>query len=60
MLQEAVIAELNWEPMVTSAHIGVIANNGVITLASRVGRPMEKRAAEAAASRVKGVKAIQS
>jgi osmotically-inducible protein OsmY len=58
ILQKAVIAELDWEPMVTSAHIGVTANNGVITLAGHVGSFMEKHAAETAASRVKGVRAI--
>jgi osmotically-inducible protein OsmY len=58
MLQKAVIAELSWEPMVTSAHIGVTANSGVITLTGHVASFMEKHAAETAASRVKGVKAV--
>ena len=58
MLQKAVLAELSWEPMVTSAHIGVTANSGIITLTGHVGSFMEKHAAETAASRVKGVKAV--
>jgi osmotically-inducible protein OsmY len=58
MLQKAVLAELSWEPMVTSAHIGVAANDGVVTLTGHVASYMEKHAAEMAASRVKGVKAI--
>jgi osmotically-inducible protein OsmY len=58
MLQQAVLAELSWEPMVTSAHIGVAANSGVVTLSGHVGSYMEKHAAEVAATRVKGVKAV--
>jgi osmotically-inducible protein OsmY len=57
-LQQAVLAELSWEPSVSSAHIGVIANNGVVTLTGYVESFAEKHAAEAAASRVKGVKAV--
>jgi osmotically-inducible protein OsmY len=58
MLQKAVLAELSWEPMVTSAHIGVTAHEGVVTLSGHVASYMEKHAAETAASRVKGVKAV--
>jgi osmotically-inducible protein OsmY len=58
MLQQAVLAELSWEPSVTAAHIGVTANEGVVTLTGHVGSFVEKRAAEAAAGRVKGVKAV--
>jgi osmotically-inducible protein OsmY len=58
MLKQAVLAELSWEPSVTSAHIGVTARNGVVTLTGRVGSFAEKRAAEAAASRVRGVRAV--
>ena len=31
-LQLSVLAELEWEPSVVAAHIGVAANAGVITL----------------------------
>jgi osmotically-inducible protein OsmY len=58
MLQQAVLAELNWDPSVIAAHVGVAANNGVVILSGHVGSFAEKRAAEAAASRVKGVKAV--
>jgi osmotically-inducible protein OsmY len=57
-LQKAVLAELNWEPAVTAAHIGVAASDGVVTLTGHVGSFAEKQAAEAAARRVKGVKAV--
>jgi len=58
MLQQAVLAELSWEPSVTAGHIGVTANSGVVTLTGHVGTFAEKWAAEAAAGRVKGVKAV--
>jgi len=57
-LQQSVTDELMWEPSVTSAHIGVTAKEGVVTLSGHVPSYWEKRSAEAAASRVKGVKAV--
>ena len=57
-LRNAVIAELKWEPSVTAAHLGVTARDGVIALSGHVGSYAEKHAAEAAAARVKGVRAI--
>ena len=57
-LQQAVIDELDWEPSVDASHIGVTASNGVVTLSGHVPTYWEKRAAERAAQRVKGVKAI--
>jgi len=58
MLQQAVLAELSWEPSITAGHIGVTASNGVVTLSGHVETFAQKRAAEAAAGRVKGVKAV--
>ncbi|WP_010219613.1 BON domain-containing protein [Sphingomonas sp. PAMC 26621] len=58
LLQEAVLAEFAWEPSVTAAHIGVTAKNGIVTLSGHVENFLEKRAAEHAAARVKGVKAV--
>lgn len=57
-LQQAVLAELHWEPSVTVAHIGVTADGGVVSLTGHVDSFAEKLAAEAAAQRVKGVKAV--
>ena len=57
-LQQAVIDELDWEPSVDASHIGVTASNGVVTLNGHVPTYWKKRAAEKAAERVKGVKAI--
>lgn len=57
-LQQSVQAELKWEPSVTAAHIGVTAHAGVVTLTGHVETYPEKHAAEMAAIRVKGVKAV--
>jgi osmotically-inducible protein OsmY len=58
LLQEAVLAEFLWEPSITAAHIGVTAENGVVTLTGHVPDYFQKSAAEKAAARVKGVRAI--
>ncbi|SDR63572.1 Osmotically-inducible protein OsmY, contains BON domain [Rhizobiales bacterium GAS113] len=57
-LQQAVLDELAWTPAVTSSHIGVSANNGIVTLSGHVPSYWEKRAAEEATQKVKGVKAV--
>jgi osmotically-inducible protein OsmY len=57
-LKQDVLDELEFEPSVNSAHIGVTANRGVVTLTGFVTSYAEKTAAERAARRVKGVKAI--
>jgi osmotically-inducible protein OsmY len=57
-LRQDVLDELDFEPTVNAAHIGVGANSGVITLTGFVSSYGEKLAAERAARRVKGVKAI--
>jgi osmotically-inducible protein OsmY len=57
-LQRDVMDELAWEPRVEHAHIGVAAKDGVVTLSGFVGDYAQKLAAEKAAKRVAGVKAI--
>ena len=57
-LQKAVLAELNWDPSVPGGHIGVTASDGVVTLTGHTGSYAAKYAAERAAARVQGVKAI--
>jgi osmotically-inducible protein OsmY len=57
-LQEDVLHELEWEPSVDAAHIGVAAKGGVITLSGSVTSYAEKWAAETAAKRVYGVRAV--
>ncbi len=57
-LRSLVLEELEWEPSVDAAHIGVVAQDGVVTLSGFVESFAEKMAAERAARRVKGVRAI--
>ena len=57
-VQQAVLAELKWEPGVGAEHIGVAVNGGVVTLTGHVENLTQRHAAEAAALRVRGVKAV--
>ena len=57
-LQQAVLAELGWDPSVNAAHIGVTANAGVVTLTDHVETYAEKHAAETSACRVRGINAV--
>jgi osmotically-inducible protein OsmY len=57
-LKQAVEDELEWEPSIDAEHIGVTAEDGVVTLTGHVGSYSEKFTAEKAAKRVKGVRAI--
>lgn len=57
-LQRDVMKELEWEPRIDAAHVGVAANDGVITLSGSVPSYWEKYEAVKAAKRVYGVKAV--
>ena len=59
-VREDVIRELDWEPMVRSTEIGVGVKDGIVTLSGSVDSHAAKRAAEHAAARVRGVKAVAS
>jgi len=59
-LQQDVSAELQWEPSIHAARIGVSAHHGVVTLAGQVDSFREKWNAEGAAQRVAGVQAMTS
>ena len=50
--------ELKWEPSIREAEIGVAVKDGVVTLSGRVDSFAEKYAAQHAAERVSGVRAI--
>ena len=49
-LRQDIIDELDFEPSVNSAHIGVAVGDGVVTLSGHVCSFAEKMAAEKAAS----------
>jgi osmotically-inducible protein OsmY len=57
-IQKDVVDELHWDPSVSHSEIAVAAKNGVVTLSGTVRTFAEKYAAERAAQRVSGVKAI--
>ena len=57
-LQRDVIEELRWDPTVGRVEIGVAAKDGVITLSGEVDTFAQKYAAEHAAKRVGGVRAV--
>lgn len=57
-LRQDVIDELDFDPRVESAHIGVAVDKGIVTLTGHVSSYAEKLAAEAAARRVEGVRAL--
>jgi osmotically-inducible protein OsmY len=57
-LQRDVLAELEWEPSVDHADIGVSVVDGVVTLNGYVKSYAEKLAAERAVRRVSGVRAL--
>ena len=57
-IQADVLAELKWEPRVQPNEIGVTVKDGVVTLTGTVDSFTKKYAAEEAAHRVRGVKAV--
>jgi osmotically-inducible protein OsmY len=57
-IQQAVLRELEWEPMVKSTEIGVAVKDGIVTLAGSVDSYSKRYRAELAAKRVHGVKAV--
>lgn len=57
-LQRHVLEELDWEPGVNAAHIGVTAEEGIITLTGHVPAYGEKLSAEEVTKRVHGVRAV--
>lgn len=57
-LREDIEAELEFEPSLNAAGIGVAVNGGIATLTGHVGSYAEKFAAERAAGRVKGVRGV--
>ncbi len=57
-LRQDVVSELDFDPSLDAASIGVAVEGGVVTLSGHVGSYAEKIADERAAQRVKGVRAI--
>lgn len=57
-IQKDVASEILWDPRVSSSQVSVSAKDGIITLRGSVPHYFEKSAAEDAAQRVAGVRAV--
>lgn len=57
-LQLTVLEHLDYDPSVNASHIGVTVREGIVVLTGHVPSLGEKRAAEAVAGLVQGVKAV--
>jgi osmotically-inducible protein OsmY len=57
-IQQDVMEELKWEPFLKASEVGVAVKNGIVTLAGHVDSYSKKLAAENAAKKVVGVKAV--
>lgn len=57
-LQQDIIDELDFEPSIDAAHVGVAVDNGVVTLTGHVSTYGQKASIERVVRRVRGVKAI--
>lgn len=57
-IREDVFAELKWDPSISESEIGVSAKDGVVTISGNVASFAQKLAAEHAAERVSGVRAL--
>jgi osmotically-inducible protein OsmY len=58
IIRQLIIDELDFEPSVNAANIGVAVERGVVTLTGHTGSYAEKHAVERAVQRIKGVRAI--
>lgn len=57
-LKKDVMAELEWDPAINAAHVGVAVKDGVVTLTGHLDTYAEKYAIERAVLRVRSVKGI--
>jgi osmotically-inducible protein OsmY len=57
-IKEDVLDELEWQPSIDETQIGVVVNDGIVTLTGTVDSYLKKREAEKAAKNVAGVKAV--
>ena len=58
VLKQDVEEELAWHPDIDSDHIGITADNGIVTLNGYVPTYVQKHAADAAVKRVAGVRGV--
>ncbi|KAA0121480.1 BON domain-containing protein [Methylobacterium sp. P1-11] len=58
LIRQNVIDELDFEPSVEGAHIGVAVDKGIVTLTGHVGTYAQRVAAEKAVRKVRGVRGV--
>lgn len=58
VLRQDILDELDFEPSINAAHIGVAVDHRVVTLTGHVSTYAQKAAAEGAVRRVKGVRGV--
>ncbi|MGH1590345.1 BON domain-containing protein [Methylobacterium phyllosphaerae] len=58
LIRQNVVDELDFDPSIDAAHIGVAVENGIVTLSGHVGSYTERVAAEKAAQKVRGVRGV--
>lgn len=58
MIRSDVLAELDFDPAITSTDVGVAVKDGVVTLTGQLANYAEKRAVQKAVERVHGVRAV--
>ena len=58
LIRQNVIDELDFDPSINAANIGVAMENGIVTLTGHVGSFTERVAAEKAAQKVRGVRGV--
>ncbi len=59
-IKHHVLDALEFEPLLNSSHIGVLVNEGIVTLTGEVQSLSDKITAQATTSRIKGVRALVS
>lgn len=57
-IQEDILTEMKWQPILQAARIGVSVKEGIVSLSGTVDTYAQKIAAERAAKKVAGVRAI--
>ena len=57
-VRDAVLGQLEWDPQVDASAVGVTANGGAVTLTGFIDSYAGKLAAERAAKRARGVRAV--
>lgn len=57
-IRQNIMDELDFDPSIDAAHVGVAVENGIATLTGHVGSYTERVAAEKAAQKVRGVRGV--